>query len=287
MNKTRNKLTSRAGASLGISLLLFLVCAVLGSVILTAGTTTMSRVSAVSGSDQRYYSVTSAAELMKKELVGKTVTIEKTRYQYDNGNPTDYIIRIKTVKEEDKKETEDIVLSTNVTIAEVTKPDFTNDNKFLYENMSYLTGCATRLMFGSEAINTETAMNATFAQGRYLKKSDSNEYVEDSKNKRAETQIILDHGIPGLDVEAIGTLLEDGTLIIKLTNIEDFEAGEPVKEDPNPYTLTMTLTPVFEETSSVSKTTDYSTGDTTETKVNTSIVHWEIGGISKRFTAES
>ena len=255
MNKTRNKLTSSAGASLGISLLLFLVCAVLGSVILTAGTTTMSRVSAVSGSDQRYYSVTSAAELMKKELVGKTVKIEKTRVKADNAATPSYTV---------------LVQGQAVSGAD------------LYAGMSYLTSCATRLMFGDEAINTETAMNATFAQGRYLKKSDSNEYVDNYKDNRVETKIILDHEIPDLDVEAIGTLLEDGTLIIKLTNIKDDKTP-----DPNPYTLTMTLTPVFEETSSTSKTTDYNTGVTTETKTNTSTVHWEIGGISKRFTAES
>ena len=265
MIKLNKKLTSRSGASLGISLLLFLVCAVLGSVILTAGTTTMSRVSAVSGSDQRYYSVTSAAELMKKELVGKTVKIEKTRVKADNAATPDYTIK---VQEKD---------------VEVT--GIANSDGFIYEfndEMSYLTSCATRLMFGDEAINTETAMNATFAQGRYLKKSDSNEYVDNYKDNRVETKIILDHEIPDLDVEAIGTLLEDGTLIIKLTNIKDDKTP-----DPNPYTLTMTLTPVFEETSSTSKTTDYNTGVTTETKTNTSTVHWEIGGISKRFTAES
>jgi hypothetical protein len=76
---------------------------------------------------------------------------------------------------------------------------------------------------------------------------------------------------------------KDGTLIIELKNAprEDTD-GNPI--DGGTYTLTLTLTPVFDEQTSVSKkTTNYTTGEVTETTTMTSNVEWEVGGISKRF----
>lgn len=73
-----NKLRSQAGASITYALLLFLVCAILSSVILSAATTASGRMSGIAESDQRYYAVTSAAELLKKMIEEETVTIVKT-----------------------------------------------------------------------------------------------------------------------------------------------------------------------------------------------------------------
>lgn len=78
MKKTiMNKLRSRTGASISFALLLFLVCAVLCSVILTAATAASGRMSNLAETDQRYYAVTSAAELLKDLFNKKTVKIEK------------------------------------------------------------------------------------------------------------------------------------------------------------------------------------------------------------------
>ena len=90
-NRILDKLRSRTGASISFALLLFLVCAVLCSVILTAATTASGRMSNMAETDQRYYAVTSAAELMKDLINGKTVKIEKitkgTRTEkYNNGS---------------------------------------------------------------------------------------------------------------------------------------------------------------------------------------------------------
>ena len=76
-NRIVNKVRSRTGASISFALLLFLVCAVLCSVILTAATTASGRMSNLAETDQRYYAVTSAAELMKGLINGQTVKIEK------------------------------------------------------------------------------------------------------------------------------------------------------------------------------------------------------------------
>ena len=72
-----NKLRSRTGASISFALLLFLVCAVLCSVILTAVTAASGRMSNLAETDQRYYAVTSAAELLKDLFDEETVKIEK------------------------------------------------------------------------------------------------------------------------------------------------------------------------------------------------------------------
>lgn len=64
MNRLKKKIRSQTGASLTFALLLFLVCAVVGSVVLTAGTAAAGRMSKISEMDQRYYSVNSAAKLL-------------------------------------------------------------------------------------------------------------------------------------------------------------------------------------------------------------------------------
>ena len=64
MRRAGEKLKSSRGASLMMALLLFLVCAVVGSAVLTAGTAASGRMSKIAESDQRYYSVNSAANLL-------------------------------------------------------------------------------------------------------------------------------------------------------------------------------------------------------------------------------
>ena len=85
MKEIRKKLRSERGASITYALLLFLVCAVVGAVVLVAATSASGRLSGLAGTDQRYYSVTSAAELMRdlydgaqavavSEKITKTIT---------------------------------------------------------------------------------------------------------------------------------------------------------------------------------------------------------------------
>ncbi|MBR4256195.1 MAG: hypothetical protein IKQ18_03450, partial [Clostridia bacterium] len=58
-----------------MSLLLFLVCAAIGAIVLTAATASAGRLSSLAEMDQRYYSVSSAVQLLEKQLTGKEVTI--------------------------------------------------------------------------------------------------------------------------------------------------------------------------------------------------------------------
>ena len=71
----KKKIQSERGASITFALLLFLVCAVLSSVLITAGTAAAGRMSRIAETDQRFYAVTSAAELMKDLLDGKSITL--------------------------------------------------------------------------------------------------------------------------------------------------------------------------------------------------------------------
>lgn len=77
----RRKLKSKKGASVLFALLLFLICSVIGSVVLAAGTAASGRVSGLTESDRRYYAVTSAAELFRDALDGQTLVVTRTQAQ--------------------------------------------------------------------------------------------------------------------------------------------------------------------------------------------------------------
>ena len=64
LHKLKQKLKSQTGASITFALLLFLVCAVVGSAVLVAGTAAAGRMSKIAEMDQRYYAVNSAARLL-------------------------------------------------------------------------------------------------------------------------------------------------------------------------------------------------------------------------------
>ena len=92
MNEIKAKVSSQSGASITFALLIFLVCTVLSSVIIVAATTASGRMSQMAESDQRYFCVTSAAELLKDILDGKTVSIVTVETKtgttvYSDGSP--------------------------------------------------------------------------------------------------------------------------------------------------------------------------------------------------------
>lgn len=96
-NKIMYKLRSEKGASITFALLLFLVCAVLCSVILTAATAAAGRMSKLPEQDQRYYAVSSAAELIIDDFKSKPgvsivkVTKTTTSIKYEAGIVTETV----------------------------------------------------------------------------------------------------------------------------------------------------------------------------------------------------
>ena len=77
----KQKAGSEKGASLTFALLLFLVCAVVSSVVIVAGTAASGRMSQLREMDQRYYAVTSAARVLVDEIDGQSVTVVKKTIQ--------------------------------------------------------------------------------------------------------------------------------------------------------------------------------------------------------------
>lgn len=95
MNNLKRKLRSRTGASITFALLLFLICAVLSSVILAAATSASGRMSQMAETDQRYYAVTSASELLKDMLHEQKVSIVILDEDGD-GTKEEYIVEGKS-----------------------------------------------------------------------------------------------------------------------------------------------------------------------------------------------
>jgi hypothetical protein len=84
------KLNSKRGASLAMALLLFLVCMAVSSVVLTAATVAAGRLSELVKMDQRYFSVTSAAELLRSDIETELVVVcTKTVEEVTEENPED------------------------------------------------------------------------------------------------------------------------------------------------------------------------------------------------------
>lgn len=67
----RNRIRSNSGATILLALLFFLLCAMAGSIILSAGSAAAGRISGLKESEQAFYSVTSAAQVMRDEIEGQ------------------------------------------------------------------------------------------------------------------------------------------------------------------------------------------------------------------------
>lgn len=107
MQAIKNKIRSRRGASLTFALLLFLVCAVVGSVVLVAGTAASGRMSQIAEMDQRYYSVNSAARLLIEMMEKYEIRAQKkeaaTPETGDDDSDTEYVYLINGKTEEQAK----------------------------------------------------------------------------------------------------------------------------------------------------------------------------------------
>lgn len=76
------KLKDNSGASILLALLFFLLCALAGSVVLAAGSAAAGRMKDVNAKEQAYFSVTSAAELLKEEIEGKSISYDTVKDEW-------------------------------------------------------------------------------------------------------------------------------------------------------------------------------------------------------------
>lgn len=100
----KRKLRSDKGASITFALLIFLVCAVISSVVLVAATASSGRISNQAETDQRYYSVTSAAELLKELIGGSKASVKEVETSFFT---TTYGVDSSMITQSDSYEKED------------------------------------------------------------------------------------------------------------------------------------------------------------------------------------
>lgn len=84
----KRKLQAQRGATITAALLFFLVAAVCGSIILAAATATASRVKNQAKDAQAFYAVTSAARLIRDDLMDSKWKLTLTETYGDDGTPT-------------------------------------------------------------------------------------------------------------------------------------------------------------------------------------------------------
>lgn len=155
MQAIRNKIRSRRGASLTFALLLFLVCAVVGSVVLVAGTAASGRMSQIAEMDQRYYSVNSAARLLIELMEKYEIRAQKKEVAApesgDDSTDTEYVYLING-KTEDQAKTDGLHYELALEIA-----------KQLQEKKTGLTSSLT--------VSPSTEAGVTEAEAKALKVS--------------------------------------------------------------------------------------------------------------------
>ena len=105
MKAMKNKIKSQRGASITFALLLFLVCAVVSIVVVVAGSAAAGRMSQRAETDQRYYAVTSAVELLCDDFKDMIVTVEYSKTPSVAGAGSDLAVT-KIIEKDDTTETD-------------------------------------------------------------------------------------------------------------------------------------------------------------------------------------
>ena len=275
-NKIMNKLRSTSGASITFALLLFLVCTILCSVIITAATAASGRMSKIAESDQRYYAVTSAAELLKDILDGKSVSVVRveevqntTIYTAGNaGTPTPDASTqsIKTYVVPDKK------------AGGISEADFTGSNT------------VGDVGYTNDSIHKDTARNiAVNADGTYIITPATNSF-----------ELTTTHGSAGLAYDALAATIseklsvddDNGDTVLTFEIYNKYKAVSTASSAGTRYTVVMTFkadTSATQRTKSdiVSSTPSGNTVSvvTKDTKMTIVTFTWKLTGIRFSFGA--
>ncbi len=236
----RKKLKSNHGASLSMALLLFLVCCVIGSVVLAAGTASAGRVSQMTEMDRRYYSVTSAAGLFRDLLNGQSYSVIRTETKTLTETETVTLNNEGTVTAGPTKHSEE---ETAYTYAFTYKNSTGTETSFT-PGSSFLADVILRYVYGEpmDDYGTEDAWGAApgGAGGAW------NFTTEVSNSADA------------LDVTVRAQLRPDGSLLLTFSNTE--EGGDP-------YTITLTMNAAVNDNSAAPESAQTYTRDTTSTEI--------------------
>ncbi len=224
------KLRSESGASVVMALLLFLVCSVVGALVLTAATAAAGRSAKLAESDGRYYSVASAAELLSKELDGSTVRIVRTQ-TVTTTNASIFTVTPGGIIESVQPEEKNTVYTASAgTVSSVSDVEFKN-NSVDSSSMSLLTALTSRLIFPDGSSDPENMMDYSFP----CISSSFDQTVSLSAGD-------LPSGVDAstLNVNAVFSAQTNGTIIITLSNVNTSGSDK--------FQLKLTLKPSIKET---------------------------------------
>ena len=269
--RLKQKIRSRSGASIAIALLLFLVCAAVGAVVLTAGTAAAGHASQQEEMDRRYYSVLSAAELVRDQLDGKTYIIERIETVTDSkagtykdgeiqwgpsSSTTDYDdTNCKFSKDKEGKIVED---------KDVDRPD------------SLLSEAVYQYVYGEES---------KYAIEGYKSNIGYDASPCNKKDNLVTMTLPPPSGSKALPVKMTVDLKPDGSLLITLVNLK--EDGDPAPAG-SAFKMELTMNAAFSDNSDApsvhSSSSSKSDGDTititTETvTTKTSKISWTAGPV--------
>ena len=289
--KINSVLRSQTGASITFALLLFLLCSIIGALVITAGTAAAGRMSHLAEMDQRYYSVSSAARFLADELDGGSVKITRTR-EIVEVRSTPYTVTVQDVGGVSRTVVTAGATATSKSAEFHTRINDGNDeNEMQYDDietkiesydtsanvgaglpdkMSFLTGRAVWLLF-DDYCNTDDAMEESMKHGQ-------------ERSGKFVLEHIVGDGVDknALKIEGAYTVKEDGTLILTLQNANG-----------DPYAMRVTLKATIKESGNeITKESDpertYDTsGGYTEVVTSTTLVTkvsevtWNVSSVEK------
>ena len=235
-----------------MALLIFLICAAVGAVVLAAGTAAAGTASQRAEMDQRYYSVVSAAELLRDTLNGTSCTVVREK--------NTVLTETAYVEMDDEG---------NVTGSGETSEELDADLPYTYTFKSQSNGAAS---FSDSSLLAEAVLAYVYGSKSYNTK-DGWDAIPGNAKAWEDPLVIDATSFGALKVKASVKMLSDGSLVFTFVNdttkaTEQFtveltmNASIPVDNSSSPKTIRD-----FDEDSSGS----YSVGNTTYTKTVTNI----------------
>ncbi len=279
-----NKRAQR-GASLPLALLLFLICALLASVVLSASTAVSGRNSPIvdSGqsynrlavSDQAYYSVASAAELFKEELGGSSVTITCEQENTVTTTSTNGASGTTSTSTTTGPATEFVVKVNGDAVL-----DSAEGGAIPTSGFSIAESSAVNLLFGGASADPSISWDAGLPGiSSAIKIGD---YDVSCSVSSAGAGVDTSKASEGLAVKAHVKLLDDGRLQLR------FDSAGPGQVNAASYSLTLYLDADvdFDEDTEEGPVTVTSAGNSrTETKtvktIRTATVSWTTSELTK------
>lgn len=247
LKKLQEKLRSQRGATLSMAMLLFLICAVVGGVILAAATAAAGRLNQIAETDRRYYNVTSAVQVLSEQIAGEEVTIDQ----------------IKTYNEIEGEPAGDAGYG-----IEINGEEYRGN----FSTLDFLSARALQMMFGKSQVTPADPENweISIDSEKSWTPDSGASFTMSLKDKDTSEQL-------GETVRCSGFVREDGTLIINVKN--------GASENDSVYSVALIMLPnIAEETNEsdavpISAEGSPSALQLTKTITKSTVISWYVSSI--------